>query len=124
MEFMGGRRFVVAGGATDMPWKGLGLLANEDGHRNLMPLLQIPSCATSPCEVPHDGNLKLSAWIESQCEQALMEDCHNNLPNTSPFENFLPPIHLCFIFSSCPCYIILAALSASPMRSLWKTGMC
>lgn len=85
MEFISGRRFVVAGGATDMPWKGLGLLANEDGHCNLMPLLQIPSCATSPCEVPHDGNLKLSAWIESQCEQALMEDCHNNLPQYLQF---------------------------------------
>jgi len=82
MEFISGRRFVVAGGATDMPWEGLGLLANEDGHRNLVPLLQIPSCARPSCEVPHDGNLKLSTWIESQCEQALMEDCHNNLLNS------------------------------------------
>ena len=96
MEFMGGRRFVVAGGATDMPWKGLGLLANEDGHRNLMPLLQIPSCAQPPCEVPHDGNLKLSTWTESQCEQSLMEDYHNNLLHLQQlpfFENHLPPTH-------------------------------
>ena len=79
MEFMSGRRFVVAGGATDMPWEGLGLLANEDGHRNLVPLLQIPSCARPSCEVPHDGNLKLSTCTESQCEQSLMEDYQNNL---------------------------------------------
>ena len=51
---------MVAGGAMDIPWQGLGLLANGDGRRNLVPLLQIASCARPSCEVPHDGNLKLS----------------------------------------------------------------
>lgn len=95
MEFTSGRRFVVAGGATDMPWEGLGLLANEDGHRNLVPLLQIPSCARPSCEVPHDGNLKLSAWIKSQCEQALMEDCHNNLLNSFKSLREFSPSSIC-----------------------------
>ena len=57
------------GGPSNLPGKRLGILADEDGRRNAVPLLQVRVGARAPREVPYHGHAGDGARPESICEQ-------------------------------------------------------